>query len=181
MISRRALIAGVAGVASRAVAQGAITRRRPARHFDARRGVLLPIEPIESPRYVQSLVNSMVAVMGFRSIWGRSAIGTRLVDGVARYASNVVVHKGLIDAECECVDPATGTPLTDYDEIEGGPRQLPPCRRYRQPAMVIDWFIVRQDGGMAIFEKLGDDPIWANIYWPFPCENVTEWLLPESA
>lgn len=161
---------------------GITVRHAPARIVNDR-GVLLPIEPTPSPRYVRSLVGNTVGLVGFRSMWGSSAIGTRLVDGEARYLSNVIIHAGLIGEEVECVDPATGALLTDYDEIEASDIDYPEhviYRRYHQPAMVIGAFNARPDPQrrLAVIEVIGISPVWVDVYWPFPSPNVTKWLVP---
>ena len=139
------------------------------------RGALLPVEPVPSPRYVKSLTSNAIGFTGFYVIDGYSAVGSRLVDGVARDSSNLIVIRGLISPGVVCVDPDTGAPLTDYEEIVIDGLAL---RRYTQPAMVIGWFSIRSDNRFAVLSVLGDPDtsvVWLGIHWPLPSVNVTEW------
>lgn len=139
------------------------------------RGALLPVEPVPSPRYVKSLTSNAIGFTGFYVIDGASAVGTRLVDGVARDSSNLIVIRGLISPGVVCVDPDTGAPLTDYGEVVIDGLAL---RRYTQPAMVIGYFSIHPDNRFAVLSILGDPDtsvVWIQVHWPPPSENVTDW------
>ena len=141
------------------------------------RGALLPIDPVPSPRYVRSLTSNAIGFTGFYVIDGASAVGTRPLgaDNHVYPSSNLVVIRGLISTGVVCVDPDTGAPLADYEEVEIDGLTL---RRYPQPAMVIGYFSIHPDNRFTVLSVLGEHDtsvVWLQVHWPLPSTNVTDW------